>query len=152
MEDIKVIISIVAIASGLAGVGIGATLNHLYTLSREKNNRIYDYKNKVYKEVYVPIHKILGHDLSYSAEYKGKGRLQKIENIVYNNNELVDYQLKEIVKYTKGSIYMKDGPTGRQDDWTFELDWEKLNNHVDSTYNHLRKELGIPNDIGVKID
>ncbi|MGH0519041.1 hypothetical protein [Bacillus toyonensis] len=152
MEDIKVIISIVAIASGLAGVGIGATLNHFYSLRREKNNRIYDYKNKVYKEVYVPIHKILGHDLRYSAEYKGKGRLEKIEIIVYNNSELVDSQLKKIVEYTRGSIHMKDGPTGRKDDFTVDYDWEKLNSYVDSGYNRLRKELGFPDDMDVKVN
>lgn len=152
MEDLKVIISIVAIASGLIGVFIGGTLNHLYTLRREKKNRIYDYKNKIYKEVYVPIHKILGYDLSYSEEYKGHGRLEKIENILYNNSELVDSQLKEIVGNTRGSIYLKDGPTGRPEDARMAYDYEQLNSYVDSEYNRLRKELGLPVDIDVKID
>lgn len=147
MEDIKVIISTVAIASGLIGVVIGATINHLYTLRREKKNRIYDYKNKIYKEVYVPIHKILNYDLSYSEEYKGAGRLKKIENIVYDNSELADSQLKEIIKYTRGSRHMINGPTGRPDDFTTDYKWGKLNEYVDSEYNCLRKELGFQNDI-----
>lgn len=140
-----------AIASGVIGIIIG----HIFTLIRERRGRVYKNKEKALKEVYAPIYKVLTQDLSCSSEYKGmyKDEINKIEEIVHNNSELVDSQFKKFVEDTRTGIRMVDGSTGAKDDFSVVFDHDKeFFIYVHSKYNHLRKELGLPYDKEVKMN
>ncbi|KAB2493212.1 hypothetical protein F8158_22875 [Bacillus cereus] len=138
---------ITTVVSGLIGIIIG----HFFTLKRERRGRVYKNKEKVLKEVYAPIYKILSPDFGYSSEYKGTVKIKQIEEIVHNNSELVDTQLIQMVKDTRAGIRMVDGPTGEKDDFTVVYDHDKkFFTYIRDQYNSLKKELGLPYDKKVK--
>ncbi|WP_259417646.1 hypothetical protein [Bacillus toyonensis] len=131
---------------GVVGAIIGAIINHTLAWRRELRGRIYKNKEKSLKEVYAPIYKILSQDISFISDYKGTGKLEKIENIINSNSELVDSQLREIVGDIKGRIHFRDVPSWENRGLNAAYDLAELFDYVYSKYNGLRKELGLPYD------
>ncbi|MEN8644698.1 hypothetical protein ABFE25_08380 [Bacillus toyonensis] len=128
------------------GAIVGSLLTQIFTWIRERRGRERKNKDKILKEVYAPIYQILSQDKSYFLDYKGPGKLGEIENIIHSNSELVDSQLIEIVKDTKGGGRLMDVTIGNYSGPKASYDFEELFRYVYSKYNSLRKELGLPYD------
>lgn len=128
---------------------ITAGAANVFGYFRDRKNVSTEYSERVLKELYVPIYKVLTGRIIPGDGYDGidEKQLVAIKEIIEENPELTDPKLDRLIYVYIEHSYFNWKSSNRNDDYYIYDSDRKLLEYILISFNKTRRSIGLPSDL-----